>query len=98
MVVKKAQFEETLMSQRMCLLYLKMQKMFFKFVPSLDLPINFWWCTAVDCGLTVWVHLSHDRYLECDRVGIYVSAAEVTVHVMIESATGLSQKLNSELS
>ena len=71
MIVKKAQFEETLMSQRMCLLYLKMQKMFFKFVPSLDLPINFWWCTAVDCGLTVWVHLSHDRYLECDRVGIY---------------------------
>lgn len=62
-------------------------------MPSLDLPINFWWC-AVDCGLTVWVHHSHDRYLECDRVGI--SAAEVTV--MIESATGLSQKLNSELS
>ena len=28
----------------------------------------------------------------------YISAAEVTVHVMIESATGLSQKLNSELS
>ena len=97
MVVKKAQFEETLMSQRMCLLYLKMQKMFFKFVPSLDLPINFWWCTAVDCGLTVWVHLSHDRYLECDRVGIY-KRSRVTVHVMIESATGLSQKLNSELS
>ena len=79
------------MSQRMCLLHLKMQKMFFKFVPSL--LINFWWC-AVDCGLTVWVHLSHDRYLERDRVGI--SAAEVTV--MIETATGLSQKLNSELS
>ena len=28
----------------------------------------------------------------------YISAAEVTGHVMIESATGLSQKLNSELS
>ena len=28
----------------------------------------------------------------------YISAAEVAVHVMIESATGLSQKLNSELS
>ena len=28
----------------------------------------------------------------------YISAAEVTVHVMIESATGLSQKLKAELS
>ena len=32
LVVKKPQFQETLMSQRMCLLHLKMQKMFFKII------------------------------------------------------------------
>ena len=38
---EKSLIQETLMSQRVSLLHLKMQEVFFKFAPSL--PLNFWW-------------------------------------------------------
>ena len=65
------------------------KKMLFKFVPSV--PLNFWWCT-VDCQLTVGGMGVCGWQIERNRVAI--SAAGV----MIKTSTGLSQKLNTEVS